>query len=599
MTDPARVQPLHARLGSVPAGSWVACPRCRSAQSSARLRRTMRTCPLCGMHQRLTLAERIDTIADPGSFAELDAGLAPVDPLGFTDSKPYPQRLAAAAAKTGHPDAAVYGTATVGELPVVLCVLDFAFMGGSMGSVVGEKVSRAAELALARRVPLITCSSSGGARMQEGIFSLLQMAKTAAVLRRLADSRVPHVSVLADPVYGGVMASFATIADVIIAEPGARAGFAGPQVIEQTIRQTLPEGFQTAEFLARHGHIDAVVPRPELRSTLARIARFHAAAERGARLADAADEPVAGRQDPAGPVVAGADPETGTEPDAWQVVQRARHPRRPLADDYLTALFDSFVELGGDRCSGDDPAVVGGLARFGGAPVVVLAHRKGRGTTESIARNFGMPHPAGYRKSRRLMEYAERYGVPLVMLVDTPGAYPGLLAEQENQSGAISANLATLAGLRVPVVAAVLGEGGSGGALALGVCDRLLMLANATLSVISPEGCATILFGDAGQAPGAARALRLTAAELARDGIVDEVLPEPAGGAHEDPHGTYEVLRGALRRHLGELLERPVEVVLKERYRRLRAVGSLRDPAEQAEQAGLSPMEHGAEAGQW
>ncbi|HEU4347032.1 MAG TPA: acetyl-CoA carboxylase, carboxyltransferase subunit beta, partial [Actinoplanes sp.] len=389
MTDPARVQPLHARLGGVPAGSWVACPRCRSAQSSRRLRRTMRTCPLCGMHQRLALAERIDTIADPGSFAELDAGLAPVDPLGFTDSKPYPQRLAAAAAKTGHADAAVYGTATVGELPVVLCVLDFAFMGGSMGSVVGEKVSRAAELALARRVPLVTCSSSGGARMQEGIFSLLQMAKTAAVLRRLADSRVPHLSVLADPVYGGVMASFATIADVIIAEPGARAGFAGPQVIEQTIRQKLPEGFQTAEFLARHGHIDAVVPRPELRPTLARIVRFHAAAERGALLTEAAGEP-AGRRGAAGPVVAGADPETDAETDAgsdaWQVVQRARHPRRPLADDYLTALFDSFVELRGDRCSADDPAVVGGLARFGGAPVVVLAHRKGRGTTESIAR---------------------------------------------------------------------------------------------------------------------------------------------------------------------------------------------------------------------
>ena len=378
---------------------------------------------------------------------------------------------------------------------------------------------------------------------------------------------------------------------MILAEPGARAGFAGPQVIEQTIRQTLPEGFQTAEFLARQGHIDAVVPRPELRTTLARIVRFHVAAERGARLADGTGDDLA-----AGPERRQREAVPAATEDAWEVVQRARHPRRPLADDYLTALFDSFVELGGDRWSGDDPAVIGGLARFDGAPVVVLAHRKGRGTTESIARNFGMPHPSGYRKARRLMEYAERFAVPLVMLVDTPGAYPGLLAEQENQSGAISANLATLAGLRSPVVSVVLGEGGSGGALALGVCDRLLMLSNATLSVISPEGCATILFGDATQAPGAARALRLTAAELARTGIVDEVLPEPAGGAHEDAHGTYDVLRRALRRHLGELLEEPVEVVLKERYRRLRSIGSMQDPAERPD---VTQAEQETEAGQW
>jgi acyl-CoA carboxylase subunit beta len=559
----------------------------------------MGTCPLCGMHQRLPLAERIEAITDPGSFVELDPGLAPDDPLGFTDSRPYPQRLAAAAQKTGRADAAVYGTATVGGTPVVLCVLDFAFMGGSMGSVVGEKVSRAAEQALARRSPLITCSSSGGARMQEGIYSLMQMAKTAAVLRRLSDSGVPHISILADPVYGGVMASFATLADVILAEPGARAGFAGPQVIEQTIRQTLPDGFQTAEFLARQGHIDAVVPRPELRTTLARIVRFHAAAERGAQLADGGDGLSAGpERQQHDAAAAGTEDPTAADvgEDAWQVVQRARHPRRPLADDYLTALFDSFVELGGDRWSGDDPAVIGGLARFEGAPVVVLAHRKGRGTTESIARNFGMPHPSGYRKARRLMEYAERFAVPLVMLVDTPGAYPGLLAEQENQSGAISANLATLAGLRSPVVSVILGEGGSGGALALGVCDRLLMLSNATLSVISPEGCATILFGDATQAPGAARALRLTAAELARTGIVDEVLAEPAGGAHEDPHGTYDVLRRALRRHLGELLEQPAEVVLKERYRRLRSTGSMRDPAGHGD---VAQAERGTEPGQW
>lgn len=561
MTD-TTTDSLRARLANVPDGSWTACPRCRAPHPRRRWERTLNTCPTCTWHRPLTLDQRLDAVSDPGSFAERDPALSSDDPLAFPS---YAQRLSAARARTGRQDAAVYGTATVSGLPVVLCVLDFAFLGGSMGAVVGEKVTRAAELALTRRVPLVVCSSSGGARMQEGVLSLLQMAKTAAVLRRLSDSGVPYVSVLADPVYGGVMASFASLGDVILAEPGARAGFAGPQVIEQTIRQKLPDGFQTAEFLHRHGHIDAVVPRPELRSALARVLRFHASAERGVR--------------PAPPATARAvGPAPATGADAWSTVQTARHPRRPLAGDILATAFDSVVELVGDREAADDPAVVGGLAMLDGAPVVVVAHRKGRGTAEAIKHNFGMPHPAGYRKARRLMRYAERFGVPLVTLVDTPGAYPGLQAEQDNQSGAIAANLAVLAGLRTPVVTVVTGEGGSGGALALGVCDRLLMLSNATLSVISPEGCAAILFGDAARAAEAARSLRLTAAELAGLGVVDEVVPEPPGGAHTDAAATCAAIREAVLRHLADLVVEPVDVVLKSRYQRLRSVGAVLDP---------------------
>ena len=578
MTDPAPLT-LRDRLAGVEVGSWVACPRCGTALSANRLQRMLRTCAVCSWHLKLSVDERLAALTDPGSFAELDADLESTDPLEFTDSKPYQQRLEASRRKSGRSDAAVYGTATVGGNPVVVCVLDFAFMGGSMGSVVGEKVSRAAELALTRRIPLVTCSSSGGARMQEGIFSLMQMAKTAAVLRRLSDGGVPHVSVLADPVYGGVSASFAALADVIIAEPGARAGFAGPQVIEQTIRQKLPEGFQTAEFLLEHGHIDAVVPRTELLMTLTRIVRFHAAAEHPER-DDRATTPAGAPAAAADPVHDG--PDDGPDDDAWEVVQRARHTARPLADDYVDALFDSVVELRGDRSSHDDPAIFAALATFDDAPVVVIAHRKGRGTAAAVARNFGMPHPSGYRKALRLMQYAERFEVPVVMLVDTPGAYPGLKAEQDNQSGAIAANLAALAGLRTRLVSVIVGEGGSGGALALGVCDRLLMLANATLSVISPEGCATILFGDAAQGPTAARALKLTATQLTRTGLVDEVLAEPGGGAHLDRAGTMASLRSGLRRHLGELRNSSIEVVLKERYLRLRNVGPVRGGTEHA-----------------
>jgi len=571
------VPTLLQRLADMPPDAWTVCPQCTAPLYEPRLRHSRRVCPECTHHLPLALTERIDSLADEGSFEEADPDLAPRDPLSFIDSRPYRDRLAEQTARGGRPDAAAYGTATVGGRPVVLCVLDFAFLGGSMGSVVGEKVALAGELALRRRVPLITCSSSGGARMQEGALSLLQMAKTADTMRRLAAAGVPHISVLVDPVYGGVMASFASLADVIIAEPGARAGFAGPRVIAQTIRQELPAGFQSAEFLLRQGHIDAVVPRFELGAVLERLVAFHARAESGV-----ARDRHQGHRRSAGPRafgLAATGSATGLEDDArddaWDSVRLARHPCRPLPDDYLAAVFDELVELRGDRWSEDDPAIRGGLAVLDGTPVVVVASRKGRGTQEALARNFGMAHPSGYRKARRLMEYAERFGVPLVTLVDTPGAYPGVQAEEGNQSGAIAANLAVLAGLRTPVVAAVVGEGGSGGALALAVSDRLLMLANATLSVISPEGAAAILFGDPGRAPAAARALRLTAPDLMDLGIVDEIVPEPGEGAQTDPEATFGAVRSAIGRQIAELSALPVEDLLRDRHLRLRSFGCL------------------------
>ncbi|WP_407640534.1 acetyl-CoA carboxylase carboxyltransferase subunit alpha [Actinokineospora iranica] len=554
MLDQTRAEVIRARIADVPVGTWVKCAGCGAGLYGPRLREHAATCPECGHHFPLSAAERIDLLADPGTFTEHDADLAALDPLGFTDSKPYPERVAAAVRKTGRQDAARWGVARISGLPAVLSVLDFGFLGGSMGSVVGEKVSRAAEHALRTRTPLVVCSASGGARMQEGIFSLMQMAKTAASLRRLSDAGVPYVSVLCDPVYGGVSASFASLGDVIIAERGARAGFAGPTVIEQTIRQKLPAGFQTAEFLVDNGHIDAVVARTELRRAIGRVLRWHAA--------DGAPEP--GEQ---------AEPACGVAAGAWETVRLARDPGRPHLGEYIAAVFDDFIELRGDRAREDDPSIVGGLALLDGAPVVVVGHRKGRGTTEGVARNFGMPHPSGYRKAARLMRYAERFGMPLVTFIDTPGAFPGIRAEQENQSGAIADNLALLAGLGTAVVSIVVGEGGSGGALALGVGDRLLMLSNTIYSVISPEGCASILFRDSGRAPEAAAALRLTARELRECGIADRIVPEPPGGAHLDHPGTARAVKDALRQELAELRQIPVRVLLDCRYRRLRAAG--------------------------
>ena len=257
----------------------------------------------------------------------------------------------------------------------------------------------------------------------------------------------------------------------------------------------------------------------------------------------------------------------------WQITQLARHPQRPYTLDYLSQTFSDFQELHGDRMFADDPALVGGLARLGGEAVVVIGHQKGRDTKERVRRNYGMPKPEGYRKALRLMRLAERFGLPLITFIDTPGAYPGLDSEERGQSEAIARNLFEMSRLRVPVVSAVIGEGGSGGALAIGVCDRLLMLQYSTYSVISPEGCASILWKSADKKEAAAEAMGLTADRLHKLGLVDEVVPEPLGGAHRDVAATCAALGAALQRHLGELRALPPERLRAARRERIAGFG--------------------------
>ena len=261
----------------------------------------------------------------------------------------------------------------------------------------------------------------------------------------------------------------------------------------------------------------------------------------------------------------------------WQVAQVARHPQRPYTLDYVAAIFTDFHELHGDRGFADDPSIVGGLARFNGQSVMVIGHQKGRDTKERVRRNYGMPKPEGYRKALRLMKLAERFRLPLITLVDTPGAYPGVGSEERNQSEAIARNLFEMSTLRVPVITAVIGEGGSGGALAIGVCDRLIMLEYSVYSVISPEGCASILWKSADKKELAAEAMGITAERLVKFGLVDEVVKEPLGGAHRDPQAMGEDLKSALLRHLHEVEQWPEEQLLERRYVRLRSQGIHRD----------------------
>jgi acetyl-CoA carboxylase carboxyl transferase alpha subunit/acetyl-CoA carboxylase carboxyl transferase beta subunit len=540
---------------------WTRCPSCDAFVYHKRLRRNLGVCPECNFHFRLPVRDRLAQLLDEGSFVDLSHEIEAIDPLAFVDSKPYARRLEEAQRKTGSREGALYGLAAIGGRPLVVAALDFAFIGGSMGGGVGEAITRAAELALERREPLLVISSSGGARMQEGCVSLMQMAKTSQAIARLHEEGVLYVSLLTDPTYGGVSASFATLGDVLITEPGAYVGFAGPKVIEQTIRQKLPEGFQTAGFLHDHGQLDMIEPRETLRTSLRKILALHAGAGSDALPEASGAMPV-------------TDPDMLAQRDPWEIVQLARHTDRPNTLEYVSHVFDDFLELRGDRMYGQDAAIVGGLAALGGATVLVVGHQKGHTTSEMMERNFGMPHPEGYRKAVRLMRYAARFGLPIVTFVDTPGAYPGIGAEERGQSIAIAESIMEMSRLPVPIVVLVTGEGGSGGALALAVGDRVLMLENSYYSVISPEGCSTILFKDAAQAPRAAAALRVTAPDLLRLGIMDAVVPEPEGGAHGDPLVAAQNVKTAIVSCLRELVGTPPGELVERRYERFRSFGT-------------------------
>jgi acyl-CoA carboxylase subunit beta len=506
-------------------------------------------------------------LTDPHTFRERPIGTTVRDPIGFSDLRPYVKRLDEAAASSGEVEAAVFGTADIGGNSVALLAMEFGFMGGSMGAAVGEAVAGAAEYARTVRVPLVLVTASGGARMQEGVRSLLQMAKTSQAMAELHDAGVLSVCVLTDPTFGGVTASFATLGSILVAESGALVGFAGPRVIAETIRDQLPEGFQSAESLLRHGLVDRVEPRRALRPLLIRLLSLHASPQ-------AAEKEPAGR---AGAPLAREPLPGAAARDPWDVVRAAREVSRPTTLDYFGTTFDDFVELHGDRSFADDPAVVGGIARIGGRTVVVVGHQKGHNTSELVARNFGMPHPEGYRKALRLFRHAERIGLPVVTLIDTPGAYPGVAAEQRGQANAIADLIMRSSRLRVPIVSVVTGEGGSGGALALGTCDRMLMLENAYFSVISPEGCASILWRTARMAPLASRVLRITAADLLAEGLVDGVVAEPASGDAPDHACLALNLRQAIVETLDELTGQDVETLLRARHWRYRRIGCAED----------------------
>lgn len=500
------------RRPEVPEGLLRKCNKCGGAIIAEDVKKDHYICPKCGGYFRVHARRRIEMVTDEGSFEEWDSDLQGGNPLEY---KGYEEKLEKLQEKTGLSEAVITGKAKIDGRETAIGVCDGRFLMASMGEAVGEKIARAVERATEERLPVILFACSGGARMQEGIVSLMQMAKTSAALKHHSDAGLLYISILTDPTTGGVTASFAMLGDVILAEPKALIGFAGPRVIEQTIGQKLPEGFQRAEFLLEHGFLDAIVERPQMKAVLSKILALH---ENG----KGTDF---NRKECAQDLV--ADGRKEEKLTAWQRVELSRRKDRPVGSDYIDALFTDFVEFHGDRYFADDKAIIGGVARFHGMPVTVIAQAKGRNTKENIERNFGMPEPEGYRKALRLMKQAEKFARPVICLVDTPGAFCGLEAEERGQGEAIARNIYEMSGLKVPVVSIIIGEGGSGGALAMATADEVWMLENSIYSILSPEGFASILWKDSSKAKEAAEVMKLTAENLKAQGIVERVFAEP------------------------------------------------------------------------
>ena len=512
---------------SIPEGLWRKCNKCGQPIYVEDVKNNYYVCPKCGGYFRVHAYRRIEMLTDVGTFEEWNKEMPFSNPLDFPN---YEKKVEAAREKTNLNEAIVIGKAKIDGNPAVVGVCDARFIMSSMGHVVGEKITEAVERATKEKLPVILFACSGGARMQEGIVSLMQMAKTSAALKRHHEAGQLFISVLTDPTTGGVTASFAMLGDIIIAEPGALIGFAGPRVIEQTIGQKLPEGFQRAEFLLDHGFVDMILPRQDQKHVIGRILYMH-------RKHDMDVEENGVKTDIPVNTLAAPQSQENTEKSAWDTVLLSRKADRPTALDYINAVFDEFMEFHGDRCFKDDGAIIGGIAMFHGMPVTVIGQQKGKNTKDNIRRNFGMPSPDGYRKALRLMKQAETFGRPIICFVDTPGAFCGLEAEERGQGEAIARNLFEMSDLKVPVLSIVIGEGGSGGALAMAVANEVWMMENAIYSILSPEGFASILYKDSKKAPEAARVMKVTAADLKELGLIERIIPE------EEPANTDTLYR--------------------------------------------------------
>lgn len=540
---------------------FMRCPECGEVLIKANLDKELHVCSYCNHHLRINSRKRAELVFDDGSVEYLDQNMRSINPLDFPG---YSEKTEELIDKLKINEAVTTGIGSINGNRTCFGIMDSRFIMGSMGSVVGEKLARMFEKAADLKLPTVVFTVSGGARMQEGIISLMQMAKVSAAIKRHSNRGLLYITVITDPTTGGVTASFASLGDIIIAEPRATIGFAGKRVIEQTIKQKLPGNFQSSEFMLEHGFIDMIVNRKSMKCVLSNLLELHEKSKDNKIeiLQAKFKENINIKPNALNEVI-----------DPWEIVKIARNKNRPNYKDYLDEMIEGFMELHGDRYYKDDEAIVGGIGYLNGIPVTIISHAKGKNIEENIKRSFGSPYPEGYRKALRLMKQAEKFNRPVICLIDTQGAYCGIGAEERGQGEAIARNLLELSDLKTPIISVIIGEGGSGGALALGIADKIYMLENSIYSVISPEGCASILMKDSSKADEASRILKLTARDLREFKIIDGVIEEPRGGAHNDICSTVANVKDTVYRSLIPLMEQDIDKLTEERYSRIREIG--------------------------
>ena len=539
------------------------CLFCEEPISDSPSYLTYRVCPFCRFHYNVTARQRVELLADKGTFKESYKYVSSMDPLSFSRRSRYRKFLAQDQSRTGLTEAAVTGRCRIGDIETVMIVLDFGFMGGTMGSVVGEKVSMAFENAARRGIPAVAVVSGGGTRIQEGVLSLMQMAKTVTAANRLRDEEVPFIVVLANPSTGQAYASFANLADVILAEPGSLIGLSPLRTLREVSKMPLPLDAHTAEAHVGHGLLDNVVDRENLQPRIASLLQILTAHKQGS----------SNHKN-----LLKAEPVESDEVEPWEAVTAARNSERPQANIYFRSMLDPFIELRGDRLNSDDRSIVAGLGFMDGQPVAVIGQQR-RPLVEGDRYHV---FPDGLRKAQRVIDLASRFKLPLVTLIDTQGADPGLEAEEQGIGNAIAKTLSSMLTVSTPMVSVVIGESGSEGALALSLSDRILIQQYAVYSPMSVNHSLGAAHHDHMLDREAAEALMLTAHDCLELGIADEIVPEPEGGSHVDPREASASLQTAILTNIVQLSKMSQGKLLKKRYRKFRRMGESSGHSQEA-----------------
>ena len=548
-----------------------------------------RVCPTCRFHYSLTARERIELLVDRGTFRETNRLISSLDPLTFSGRAKRKEknkdkeasegtengRVPSDQRRTGLTEAVVTGHCTIGGSKTTIAVLDFGFMGGTMGTVVGEKVTLAFEAAAKGGRPLVAIVTGGGIRIQEGVLSLLQMAKTATAVRHLREKGLPLIVVLANPATGQAYASFANLADIMLAEPGSLIGLAPMRTLREATKKSLPLDAHTAEAHLNHGLLDDVVDREDLKERISTILQV-LSDQRASNGKSDKEESI---------LVPDADIADVELPEAERAIRRID---RPTAKDYIRSVIDHFIELKGDRVSGDDRTVVGGLGYLRGNKVVVLGQQRDIQLDHEIHHMY----PKGFRKAQRLIGLASSFRLPVVSFVDTQGAHPGLESEEQGIGNAVATTMSLMAEAPIPVVSVIVGEGGGEGALALGLADSMLMQQYAVLSPAPLHTGGGRSNRDPARAREAAHALMLTAAECRELGLIDQVVAEPEGGAHEDPLTAAHYLQLAVAKELDKLGKLSTKKLMDRRHKKFRRMGELTPYAKEALNREVEQLEH-------